>query len=202
MGREPIGPRQHFCFCLALLILFSGCTLFQESNRRRELRETLNAGQTLFGQGDYNGSLKAFQNVIVLAQDQPPADVATYHLGLIYASPRNPNRDRQKALGLFDRLIARYPDSQWTEEAKIWVGVLNEADESTQEIEKSKNIIEKSREELEKSRLAAEKSKQEIEKSRIELDKSKQEIEKIKQLLEKSKQVDIEIEQKRRSRGR
>src|SRR5574341_950400 len=166
MGREPNGPRQHFCFCLALLILFSGCSLFQESNRRRELRETLNAGQTLFVQGDYSGSLKAFQNVIVLAQDQPPADVATYHLGLIYVSPRNPNRDRRKALGLFDRLIARYPDSRWTEEAKIWVGVLNEAEESTQEIEKSKDVIEK-------SRLAAEKSKQEIDKSRLELEKSR-----------------------------
>jgi tetratricopeptide (TPR) repeat protein len=166
------------------------------------LRETLNAGQTLFVQGDYSGSLKAFQSVIVLAQEQPPADVATYHLGLIYASPKNPNRDRYKALGLFDRLIARYPDSGWTEQAKIWVGVLNEAEESTQEIEKSKQVIENSRDELEKNRLAAEKSKQEIDKSRLELERSKQEIEKIKQLLEKSKQVDIEIEQKRRGRGR
>lgn len=183
-------------------MLLSGCSLFQESNRRRELRETLNAGQTLFVQGDYSGSQKAFQSVIALAQDQPPADVATYHLGLIYVSPKNPNRDRHKALGLFDRLIAQYPDSRWTEEAKIWVGVLNEAEESTQEIEKSKQVIEKSRDDLEQTRLAAEKSKQEIDKSRLELERSKQEIEKIKQLLEKSKQVDIEIEQKRRGRGR
>jgi outer membrane protein assembly factor BamD (BamD/ComL family) len=202
MGRKPVGEGQYFYFCLALLIFFAGCSALQETNRRQEMRDALTTGRHLLAHGDYDGSLKAFQDVIIMAQDQPPADAATYNIGLVYAHPQNSQRDLQKAIGSFNRLITHYPDSPWTEQAKIWVGVLNEAEESKQAIEDSKQVIEKSREEVEKNRLAVEKSRQEIEKSRLELEKSKQEIEKTKQVIEKSKQVDIEIEQKRRDRGR
>ena len=47
MGGKPDGQWQHICFCLALLIIVSGCSLIQESNRRRELREALNAADQL-----------------------------------------------------------------------------------------------------------------------------------------------------------
>jgi outer membrane protein assembly factor BamD (BamD/ComL family) len=202
MGRKPVGQGQYFYFCLALLIFFAGCSTLQESTRSQEMREALTTGQHLLAHGDYDGSLKAFQDVVVMAQDQPPADTATYNIGLVYAHPQNSRRDLQKAIGSFSRLITHYPESPWTEQAKIWVGVLNEAEESKQAVEDSKQVIEKSREEVEKNRLAVEKSKEEIEKTRLELEKSKQEIEKTKQVIEKYKQVDIEIEQKRRDRGR
>jgi hypothetical protein len=202
MGRKPAGEGQYFYFCLTLLIFFAGCSTLQESSRSQEMHDVLTVGRQLLAHGDYDGSLKAFQDVVVMAQDQPPADAATYNIGLVYAHPQNSHRDLQKAIGFFNRLITHYPDSPWTEQAKIWVGVLNEAEESKQAVEESKQVIEKSREELEKNRLAVEQSKQEVEKSRLELEKSKQEIEKTKQVIEKSKQVDIEIEQKRRDRGR
>src|SRR6266508_4595771 len=174
MGRKPIGQGQHFYFCLALVIFLTGCSVAQESVRYREMQDALTTGQNLLAHGDYDASLKAFQSVLLMAPDKPPADAATYNIGLVYAHPQYSRRDLQKAIGSFTRLITRYPNSPWTEQAKIWVGVLNEA----------------------------EKSKQEIEKSRLELEKSKQEIEKSKQVIEKSKQVDIEIDQKRRDRGR
>lgn len=202
MGRKPVGQGQYFYFCLALLIFVSACSLLQESSRDREMRDALTSGNSLFAHGDFDGSLKVFQNVSVLAQDRPPGDVATYNMGLVYAHPQYAKRDIQKAIGSFNRVITRYPDSPWAAQAKIWVGVLNETEESKQEIEKSRQMIEKSLQEVEKNRSAVEKSKQEIEKSRLELEKSKQEIEKTKQVIEKSKQVDIEIEQKRRDRGR
>lgn len=201
MGRKPVGQRQYFYFCLALLIFVAGCSL-QETTRDREMRDALTSGNSLFAHGDYDGSLKIFQNLTVLAQDGPPGDVATYNMGLVYAHPQYAKRDIQKAIGSFSRVITRYPDSPWAAQAKVWVGVLNETESSKQEIEKSRQMIEKSLQEVEKNRSAVEKSKQEIEKSRLELEKSKQEIEKTKQVLEKSKQVDIEIEQKRRDRGR
>jgi tetratricopeptide (TPR) repeat protein len=202
MGRQPVGQGQYFYFCLALLIFLAGCSALQESSRRREMQDALITGRNLLAHGDYDGSLKAFQNVVLMAEDKPPADAATYNIGLVYAHPQYSRRDLQKAIGSFTRLITRYPNSPWTEQAKIWVGVLNEAEESKQAIENSRQVIEQSREEVERNRLAVEKSKQEIEKSRLELEKSKQEIEKSKQVIEKSKQVDIEIEQKRRDRGR
>jgi outer membrane protein assembly factor BamD (BamD/ComL family) len=120
----------------------------------------------------------------------------------VYAHPQNPHQDRQKARGSFQRVLTQYPESRFTEPAKAWVGVLNEIDATKQEIERTKLEAEKSKQEIEKSRLAAERSKQEAEKSRLELEKSRQEFEKAKQLIEKSKQVDIQIEKKRRARGR
>jgi tetratricopeptide (TPR) repeat protein len=202
MGRKPARQGQHFYFCVALLIFLSGCSLWQESSRRREIRDSLAAADMLFARGDFDGSLKAYQKILETAHDRPPADRAAYSIGLIYAHPQNPTRDLQKAIKSLDRIVRLYPDSQWAEQAKIWLGVLTETEESKREIEQVKRELETSKEDIEKKRLAIEKSRQEVEKSRLELEKIKQEIEKTKQLMEKSKQVDIEIDQKRRERGR
>ena len=202
MGGKPIGRWQQICICLALLIIISGCSLFQESNQRRDLRQALTQGHQLLAHADYEGSLNAFQNVIVIARDQPPADAAIFYIGVVEAHPQNPRRDRRKALGSFTRVLSQYPESKFAEPAKAWIGVLNEIDATKQEIERTKLEAEKSKQEIEKSRLAAERSKQDAEKSRLELERSRQEFEKAKQLIEKSKQVDIQIKKKRRERGR
>lgn len=202
MGGKPIGQWQQICICFALLLIVSGCGLFPESNRRWELREALTQGRQLLARGDFDGSLEAFKNVIVIAKDQPPADSANYYIGVLYAHQQNPRKDRQKAVSSFERVVTRYPESPLVEPAKAWIGALNEIDATKQEIERTKLEVEKSKQEIEKSRLAADRTKQEIEKSRVELERYRQEIEKIKQEIEKSKQVDIEIEKKRRERGR
>ena len=145
--------------------------------------------------GDFAGSLKAFENVSAIARDQPPADEAVYHIGLVYAHPQNAKRDRKKAIVSFSRIISCFPESPWAEQARIWVSVLSEAEASKQEIERSKQIIETSNQEIERSRQEMEKSKLDAEKSRLELEKARQ-------MIERSRQVDMEIEQKRRERGR
>lgn len=200
MGRKRIGPRQYFYFCFALLIFFAGCSLFQESSRRREMREALATGNQLLIRGDFDGSIKSYENVLAVAQDKPPADVALYQMGLAYAHPENPKRDLQMAMSSFSRVASAYPTSPWAEQARVWLGVLKETQDSRREIAESRQEIEKSKEEIEKNRVAIEKSRQEIEKSRAELEKTKHEIEKNRQVIEKSKQVDIEIDQKRRER--
>jgi tetratricopeptide (TPR) repeat protein len=202
MGREPSRTRQHFYFCLALLISLTSCGLLQEQIQRREMSEALAAADSLFYRGNFEESLNMYQKVLVTAHDKPPADLAAYNMGLVYAHPQNPKRNLRKAMDAFDRIIRVYPDSPWLEQAKVWVGVLNDTEESKQEVEKAKQDLEQSRQELERNRAAVEKSKQEIEKSRLDLEKTKQEIEKTKQVIEKSKQVDIEIDQKRRDRRR
>lgn len=202
MGRKPNRPGQRFHFCLALLVFLCGCTLFEESNRRQYLRETLASGQQQLLRGDYAGSLKAFESVVAIAQNQPPADLATYSMGVIFAHPQNPKKDLRQAISTFNQVIARYPESVWAGQARVWVGVLDEAEELKREIARTKQLVEKSQEEIDRNRQAAERSRQENEKSRLELDKSRQEIEKMKLMLEKSKQIDIEIEKKRRERAR
>lgn len=159
-------------------------------------------GQALFARGDFPGSLKEYERVQSLAQEASPSDAALFNIALIYADPRNPLRDNQKAMGAFQRVMARYPESPWADQSRIWIASLEELARTKQAIEESKLEIEKSTRVLEQSRHDVEKSKQLLEQSKQEIEKLKQEIEKSKQVLEKSRRVDIEIEQKRRIRGK
>jgi TolA-binding protein len=138
-------------------------------------------GQALLERGDFDGSLQHYRRVLLLAGSGPPADSALFNIGLIYAHPENPRRDNEKAVGSFNTVVDRYPQSQWVGQAKIWLGVLREAEKSRDDIERARVVIENFRQEVEKSRQVIEKSKQ---------------------VIERSRQVDIEIEQKRRDRGR
>ena len=202
MGRKHTWQWQHFSFCVALLVSLTGCGILQKPTPERAIEEALQKGERLLAGGDYEGSLRAFQSVAAASRDRPPADVAIYKTGIIYVHPDNPNRNPSMARAAFSRILSAYPSSLWVEESQAWLGVLNEAEKSRHEIEQARLELEKQQVELEKNRQAVEKSKQEIERARLELEKNRQEIEKTRQMIEKSKQVDIEIDQKRRGRGR
>jgi len=159
-------------------------------------------GQTLFARGDFSGSLKEYQRVQSLAQQTSPSDAASFNIALIYVDPRNPQRDNQKAIGGFQGVIARYPESPWADQSRIWIAALEDLVRTQREIEESKLEVEKSKQAVEQSSREMEKSKQLLDQSKQEIEKLKQQIEKSKQVLEKSRQVDIEIEQKRRMRGK
>lgn len=201
MGRERARPRQYFYFCFALLISVAGCVL-QDASRQRELSDGVTKGNQLLAQNDFDGSLKAFYEVWAAAQNKPPAVIAMYSMGLIYAHPQNPKRDLQKAVYCFDQTIQNSPTSPLAEQARVWIAVLHDSENAHEELEKSRQELDRSKQEAERSRLAIEKSKQDIERTRVELEKSRQEIERTKQMIEKSKQIDIEIDQKRRERRR
>jgi outer membrane protein assembly factor BamD (BamD/ComL family) len=201
MGRKSARAGKHFYFCLALLIL-SGCSLLSDWREQRQSRELMLQGHSLFSYGDYEGASNKYREAMIIAHPHVPADAATYNIGLIYAHPNNSQRNNLKAIESFSKVISDYPESPWVEEAKIWVGVLQQTERSAQEaqitreaIEQSQQAVERSRQDAEKFRLAAEKSKQEV-------DRTRQEMEKSRQLLERANQIDIEIEQKKRDRGK
>jgi len=202
MGREPARTGKYVCFCLALLTFFPGCSLLRDRSDRQEIRQSMLQGYNLLARRDYDASLEEYERVLSMTQDRSPADAASFNIGLIYAHPQNPKRDHEKAIASFNRVITHYPHSPWAEQARIWVGVLGEAEKSKQEIEKSRHEIEQSKRAIEKSNREIEKSRQVIEKSKQEIEKTRQEVEKSKQVVEKANLVDIEIEQKRRERGK
>lgn len=99
-----------------------------EPKEIRELREAdghLQTAQQLMAKGEYEGSLREVQKVLVLAKDNAPADAAVFHMGLIHAHPNNAKKDNKKAIGFFSRVAKSYPESPWAEQAKIWIGVLD-----------------------------------------------------------------------------
>ena len=202
MGGERARSGQQVCFCVALLILLVGCSAVSGRSERQEISKVMQTAQNLLSVGDYDGAASEYQKALRLAHNRAPADAALFTLGLIYCDPQNPQRDEQKSAHAFADILTDHPQSPWAVQAKIWLAVLDEKERSKQEIEKSKQAIEKSDQEIERLKQLIEKSRQEIEKSRQEVEKSKQVVERSKQVLEKSNQVDIEIEQKKRERGR
>ena len=112
-----------------------------EARDQREAKQYLQLAQNLLAKGDYEGSLRENQKVVSLAKNQAPADEALFTMGLVYAHPKNPKKDNKRAIAFFNRVVKSYPDSPWTEQAKIWVGVLDGVEKLKQvdiEIEEKK----------------------------------------------------------------
>ncbi len=73
-------------------------------------------------------------------------DEALFNMGLICAHPGNPKKDHGRSLSFFRRLVKDYPDSPLVQQAKVWIGVLEENVKLNQTIEKLNQTIEKSKE--------------------------------------------------------
>jgi TolA-binding protein len=96
-----------------------------EVRERREAQESLQLAQQLMARGDYDGALRESQKVLKQAKNQAPGDEALFNMGLVYVNPKNPKKDNRRAISFFNQVVKGYPDSPLTEQAKIWVGVLD-----------------------------------------------------------------------------
>jgi tetratricopeptide (TPR) repeat protein len=105
-----------------------------------EGREYLIRSQKLLAQGNYEGAVVENQKVLSLPDPRSPKDEALLNLGLIYAHFRNPQKDIEKSLEYFKRLIKHYPKSSFVEQAKTWVGILEENEELNYLIQKLKQV--------------------------------------------------------------
>jgi TolA-binding protein len=148
MGRKRSRTGQLVCFCLAQLIVItivgslSGCAWFR-GNREAEpanAAQSLQRGRRLLAQQDYEGAVRENQRALALSHNKPPADEAIFNLGLVSAHTGNPKKDNRAAVGYFNRVIKEYPQSQWADQAKIWIGVLQQNDKLTETLEKSKQV--------------------------------------------------------------
>jgi len=147
MGEKHTRERKHICFCIAnLIFLFLvNCATIKETRQPGEARQYLIQGQTLLAQGDYEGALIENQKVLSLSTHLSPKDEALFNMGLIFAHFGNPRKDYRKSLNFFMKIINDYPGSPLMEQAKVWVGVLQENEKSSQIIEKSKQTIEQTK---------------------------------------------------------
>jgi tetratricopeptide (TPR) repeat protein len=105
-----------------------------------EGRESQTRSQRLLAAGDFEGFISENQRVLSPAHPRSPKDEALFNLGLVYAHEGNPKKDYLKSLDYFKRLIHDYPKSPLVEQAKIWVGLLQEYDSLNQVIEKLKQV--------------------------------------------------------------
>jgi tetratricopeptide (TPR) repeat protein len=142
MGRERIRGWKHLYFSIACLtfLSLSSCAALKHTSLRNEAQEHLLLGQTLLSQRNYDGALAEFQKVLSLPSDKPFKDEALLYIGLVYAHIGNPQRDLEKSVEFFKRLIKYYPKSSLVEQAKIWVGILEENEKLNQVIQRLKQV--------------------------------------------------------------
>jgi len=114
--------------------------------KHREAREYLLLGQKILSQGDYEGALSEFQKVLSMSISQTQKAEALFNTGLIYAHFRYPKKNYDKSLLFFIKILNDYQGSPLVEQAKIWVGVLQEQkriSQSVEELRKGQSIVEK-----------------------------------------------------------
>jgi tetratricopeptide (TPR) repeat protein len=109
-----------------------------DSKKREQPEEEenlhLRRGQLLLAQGDFEGALRENQEVLARFPQKPPGDAALFNMGLIHVHYANPKKDIWQALTFFTRLEDEFPESPRTEEARIWIGIL-EAMEKTRQVD-------------------------------------------------------------------
>ena len=105
-----------------------------------EGREHLNRSQKLLAQGNYEGAIVENQKALSLPDSKSSKDEALFNLGLIYAHFENPQKDIGKSLEYFKKLIKDFPKSSFIEQAKIWVGILEENEGLNHLIQKLREV--------------------------------------------------------------
>jgi len=116
LGIIYIGP---FKFCIIFMmapILLSGCSHFNDG---RQAKKTFAEANELYYQGSYAASLEKYSEI---PEKYPKeADRALFEMGIIYAHPKNEQKDFQKSLECFQKLIQEYPESEYRQNSEMMI---------------------------------------------------------------------------------
>jgi tetratricopeptide (TPR) repeat protein len=97
-------------------MLLSGCS---HLNDGRQVKTTFAEANVLFHQGSYAASLDKYSEI---TEKYPAkADRALFEMGFIHAHPKNPQKDYQKALECFQKLIKDYPGSEYRQNSEMMI---------------------------------------------------------------------------------
>jgi tetratricopeptide (TPR) repeat protein len=143
MGRKRIRARKYIYFCITSLIFFSlfNCSIMKNFMEGREASEYLLRGNELLTRKDYEGALREYQRVLFMNTEKSIEAEALFNMGLIYAHFAYPKRNYEKSLYFFISILNDYPESPLVQQARIWVGVLQEHERLGEIIEKSKQPV-------------------------------------------------------------
>jgi tetratricopeptide (TPR) repeat protein len=111
-------------------------------DKQAEAREILLRAQDFLAQGEYDRALNENERLLGSGVLE---DEALFNMGMIYIHSGNPRKDSVKSLGSLKRLVKDYPQSAWSDRAKVLLGVFQENEKLTQDIEKLRQVIERSK---------------------------------------------------------
>ncbi len=109
-----------FFICIITAILISGCGHLNEGF---ETKSTFEEANNLFNQGSYTASLDKYEQII--KKYPATGDRVLFEMGIIYAYPKNEQKDYQKSLECFQKLIKDYPASEYRQNSEMMIFNIN-----------------------------------------------------------------------------
>jgi murein L,D-transpeptidase YafK len=120
MGKKQsrIGEHPYFFFvCIVIIpMLIYGCSHLNEGSQAKLIFKEAN---DLCSQGSYKASLSKYEQII---EKYPTmGDRVLFEMGIVYSYPRNDQKDYQKALECFQKLIQDYPESVYRKDSEMMI---------------------------------------------------------------------------------
>ena len=97
-------------------MLLSGCSHFNDG---RQAKTTFAEANDLFHQGSYTASLEKYS--VIMDKYPAKADRALFEMGILHAHPKNQQKDYQKSLECFQKLIKDYPGSEYRQNSEMMI---------------------------------------------------------------------------------
>jgi hypothetical protein len=195
MGGKPTRRGNAVCLCIAFLIFLGpqACSIIQTGTRitdvtGEEARGHFALGRKLFSEGNFGGALLENEKVITLAGINTPVAESLFYIGLINAHPANAARNDGKSLMAFEKLIRDYPESPLADQAKAIVALIQEDDGLRERVGKLNGEV---------GRLTGDAGR-----LSSHIDRLTNEMGRLNRLIDELKKVDIDVEHKRREKGR
>jgi tetratricopeptide (TPR) repeat protein len=118
MGKKQGRLVEHIYFFFVCIImapmLICGCSHFNEE---------FQAANDFFTQGNYKASLNKYEQII--GKYPTTGDRVLFEMGIIYAYPKNEQKDYQKSLEYFQKLINDYPGSEYRQNSEMMIFYIN-----------------------------------------------------------------------------
>ncbi len=119
---------------------------FQQTKEPKEGRvENLLLAKSLIDQNDFEGALKEYQKILTHPGKYSQVDEALFQMGMIYSHYGNAKKDYAKSLTFLRRLVKDYPHSPRAEQARLWIGVLQENEKLNQTVLKLQQTLEETK---------------------------------------------------------
>jgi len=120
MGKKQNRNGGHLYFCIVGIILTTilicGC---RHLDKGYQAQETFKEANDLFSQGNYKAALNKYEQIL---EKYPKArDRVLFEIGIFYAHPRNEEKDYQKSLEYFQKLIRDYPESGYKKDSEMMI---------------------------------------------------------------------------------
>ena len=195
MGGKPTRRGNAIYLCIAFLIFLSplACAIVTTGTRITDVTGEEASGHFALGrkflaEGNFSNALRENEEVIALAGINTPVEESLFYIGLIHAHPANPSRNDEKSLAAFRKLIRDYPESPLADQVKLILGLIQENDRFRDRVEKLNGEVDRLTNNA--GRLNG------------HLDRLTNDVVRLNRLIDDLKKVDVDVEQKRREKGR